>query len=95
LVEWRQHCFISVPRLQRNHPDFNRQFFEEFDVTNPEGITITGLWSQNLIPSGSAGSILERAVVDPRADDCTRTMALRSAEAIRLRWTPNGAFVVA
>jgi len=38
-------------------PDFNRQFFEEFDVTNPEGITITGLWSQNLIPA----AVLDRS----------------------------------
>jgi len=75
------------------NPTFNRQFFEDFSVTNPGGITITGLWSENLIPRGSAGSILSLEwsirTLMTESDDGVPVIVGSSVATL----TPNGAFV--
>src|SRR5690242_5584008 len=38
-------------------PTLTRQFFEDFDVTDPDGIAVTGLWSHNFMPTGTTGFV--------------------------------------
>jgi len=67
------------------NPTFNRQFFEDFSVTSPGGITITGLWSDNLIPRGSAGSILS-------LEWSVRTLMTESDDGVPIIKYPSGSW---